>query len=628
MIRVHIRYFNLLATYAGIREQTLELADRTAIAGLISTLAQQHPGAFSEMLLYNGQPSPHLHVFRNEVSINAQDMDQCLCDGDELLLFPAIAGGSGRRLRQEGATYMSPPTHTDRTARRGGPTCPPSSGPACPPFPAGIDPGEEAGRGLPGLRLAGEFVERPSSTAGIEPAGKVSPATGVPGEQGGFAARGTLILPEWLISSGQEPPRRGYGVRIQGEWITDVALHAGLLEKYPQDTVIRAPEQVLSPGFVNTHTHLYGVLAHGIPLAKAPEGFWPFLKEFWWPMVEDRIDPAILQAAVEWQCRQMVSSGVTSFYDCLEAPGTLPGCLAAEAEIVSRHGLRAILSFEATQRVSQKNGLQGLAENFNFTARHSGGDGLVRGLMCFHTSFTCDAAFIRRAFGMAQELGCQVHAHVSEGVYEPEQALQQYGLRPIAYYDHLGVLGPNMLASQCVQLDSDEVALVARRGAHVSHMPLSNCEVGGGIAPVPQLAAAGVTLGLGSDSYIDNFFEVMRGAFLLHKANQRDPRLMPASLVYYLATEGGARALNLEGVGRISPGWKADLQLIDVRFPTPAAEWNLYDQIILYRNPEHVRMVMINGKCLLSDGTLMIGGEDSARTALWREAGRLWEMAN
>ncbi len=558
MNTVHIRYFNLLATYAGVRQESLQLAEGTTISGLVAILAGRHPGAFCDMVLPRGQPSPHLRIFCNETPVNPENMESALVDGDTLLLFPAVAGGS---------------------------------------LPAGED-----------------------------------------------APAGTLILPEWLILSAREPPRRSWGVRVVGDLITDVASNEDLAQKYPVDRVIQAREQVLSPGFVNTHTHLYGVLAHGIPLtrdanaipltrdanaiplAKAPEGFWPFLKDFWWPMVEDRIDPAMLRAAVDWQCRQMAASGVTTFYDCLEAPNALPGCLEVEAEVVQRHGLRAVLSFEATQRCSHENGELGLAENYAFTSQHGKAGGLIHGLMCFHTTFTCQEGFIRRAFDLAQELGCLVHMHLSEGTYEPEQAVKKYGLRPAVYYDRLGVLGPGMLASQCVQLDADEVALIASLGARVSHMPLSNCEVGGGIAPIPQLLAAGATVGLGSDSYIDNFFEVMRGAFLIHKAAQRDPRLMPASLVYYLATEGGARALDLEGVGRISPGWKADLLLIDARFPTPAGEWNLYDQLILYRNPEHVQMVMVDGRIIRGyDAAQAASAEKAARRALLQQAGRLWK---
>jgi 5-methylthioadenosine/S-adenosylhomocysteine deaminase len=435
---------------------------------------------------------------------------------------------------------------------------------------------------------------------------------------------GLLILPEWLILSARQPLKQGWGVRVDADRIAAVGPAAELQKKFPRDEVLRADKQVLSPGFVNTHTHLYGVLAHGIPLDNAPEGFLQFLKDFWWPRVEDRIDLPMLLAAAEWQCQLMLQSGITTFYDCLEAPHALPGCLQAEAEVVTRHGLRAILSFEATQRQDPENGLRGLQENYNFTSSHRQGD-LVQGLMCFHTTFTCSSDFIRQAFEMARRLGCLVHAHVSESIFEPEYTLQQTGLRPMHFYERLGVLGQGMLASQCVQLDPSEVALLAENDVHVAHMPLSNCEVGGGIAPLPQMLAAGVTVGLGSDSYIDNFFEVMRAAFLIHKANQRDPRLVPANEVYFLATEGGANTLNLQKVGRIEAGWKADLQLISADFPTPAGEWNLYDQLILYRNPENVRMVMVDGRILLRDGRMVTGFDPQARQKLHTQAARLWQ---
>ena len=129
--------------------------------------------------------------------------------------------------------------------------------------------------------------------------------------------------------------------------------------------------------------------------------------------------------------------------------------------------------------------------------------------------------------------------------------LKRFGMRPFEYYEWLGVVGPSMLASQCVQVSSAEIGIISRYGVRVTHMPLSNCEVGGGIAPVPELVAAGVTVGLGSDGYITDFFEVMRGAFLIHKAHRQDPRVMPANLVWRLATRVGREPLAWSG----SAGW-------------------------------------------------------------------------
>lgn len=440
------------------------------------------------------------------------------------------------------------------------------------------------------------------------------------------SVQGMLILPDWLITTPKEKPHPNWGIRVVGDQIRDVDTHANLINRYPRDARWEAAGQVLAPGFVNTHTHLYGVLAHGIPLEKAPSGFWPFLEDFWWPLVENRIDYTRLVAASSLQCARMLQSGVTTFYDCTEAPYALPGCLHAQAEAVRKMSQRAVLSFEATERVSKQNGQLGLFENASFIDECRREGGLVSGLMCYHTTFTCSPEFILQAFTMAEDRGTLVHMHVSEGKYESEALLKKNGMRAMAYYDHLGVAGGNMLASQCVQINDEEIALMAERGVRMSHMPLSNCEVGGGIAPVPQLVEAGVRVGLGSDSYIDDFFEVMRGAFLIHKAAQCNPQVMPAGLVWYLATEGGAQVLGLEKVGRIAPGWQADVQLIDGRLPTPLAEHNLYDQLLLYRNQTHVRAVMVAGKVLVKEGRLVNADMESLIAQAHLAANSLWNL--
>jgi len=246
--------------------------------------------------------------------------------------------------------------------------------------------------------------------------------------------------------------------------------------------------------------------------------------------------------------------------------------------------------------------------------------------MCYHTTFTCSADFIRQAFELAAAEVASVHMHASEGTYEPEHALKHFEARTFEYYDRLGVAGPNMQASQCVQITPNEVEIIAQRGVRVTHMPLSNCEVGGGIAPVPDLIAAGVTVGLGSDGYITDMFEVMRGAFLIHKAHRQDPRVMPAGLVWQLATEGGARALGLEKVGRLVPGWQADLQLIDSVLPTPVTTGNLYDQLLLYRSRRDVRAVMVAGQWRVQAGEVPGLDEERVRARAHEAARRLWEM--
>jgi cytosine/adenosine deaminase-related metal-dependent hydrolase len=412
---------------------------------------------------------------------------------------------------------------------------------------------------------------------------------------------------------------------VEGDRVTAAADHAELRERFPTAEVVDATDCVITPAFVNTHHHMYGVLAHGIALEEAPSGFWPFLHDFWWPGVEDRLTHELIAAATDWACLEMVRNGITTFYDCLEAPHALPGAIDVEADIVRHWGLRGVLSFEATERVSSENGELGLQENAAFIDRCRALGALVTGMMCFHTTFTCPASFIQRAFDLASERGAKVHMHLSEGNYEPEHCLKHYGLRPVAYYEQLGVLGEHVLASQCVQVDAKEIAIMARHGVHVSHQPLSNCEVGGGFAPIPEMLGAGINVALGTDGYVGSFFEVMRAAALIPKARLQDPGTMPASTVWSMATQNGARALNIGRLGTLEPGAQADMLLIGADLPTPLTKHNLADQLLLWRNPRDLQGVMCAGEWRLWDGDVVGVDEEAVRARVVEAAGQLWE---
>jgi len=385
----------------------------------------------------------------------------------------------------------------------------------------------------------------------------------------------------------------------------------------------------VSPGFVDAHRHCYGVLAHGIPTEYAPADFWAFLNEFWWTQVEDRLDHAMLRAAMDLACYDMIRSGVTTFFDCLEAPNAIPDGLFAQAEVAARWGIRGVLCFEATERVSRDNGELGLRENANFISacRTSESFPLLSGAMCHHTTFTCSDDFIRKAHRMAKELGVLLHFHCAEGTYEPEQALKRYGRRTIEHYDDLGILDETTLASQCVQLSPEEVRIVGERGIRVTTMPLSNCEVGGGIAPVPEMRRAGAVVGLGTDGYVANFFATLRGAFLIHKARLLDPGVMPAREVWQMATADGARALGMESlIGSLSIGKQADLIAIDLDLPTPVTAQNLFEQLILWRDAVDVHSVMVAGRWLKRN-YLVLDADPEALLARAREAAaRLWSV--
>lgn len=438
----------------------------------------------------------------------------------------------------------------------------------------------------------------------------------------------TLVLPDWLLIAADRPAERSWGVRVVDGLIDAVGPHSNLLAAHPDDDVVDAADKIVLPGFVNAHVHLYGTLAHGIPPAKGagPDDFWSFLEDYWWPQVEDALDIPMIVAATDFVCAEMLRSGVTTFYDILEAPNALPDALLAQKEVVERRGMRGLLSFEATERAGSEIARLGLEENLRLIDACQPG-GLVSGLMCWHTTFTCSADYITEAFGLAADRGVMCHAHVNEGVHEGQWAAERLGTRTVEFYAQLGVAGPGFIASQCVQLSDRERELLAELDVKVTHMPLANCEVGGGIAPMPELIDAGVIVGLGSDGYVNDFYEVMRGAFLLHKARLQDPGVMPAETVLHMATEAGAKALSIDHVGRLEPGWSADLQVVDADFPTPVTAHNIADQLVLWRNHSNVCDVMVAGEWRVRGGEVLNTDLDQLRAHSNEQATRLWEMS-
>jgi len=389
--------------------------------------------------------------------------------------------------------------------------------------------------------------------------------------------------------------------------------------------VIDASGKIAIPGLISSHSHMYGILSRGIPISDPPSSFRGFLEDFWWPKVENRLDKQEIEDAARMACVEMAKNGTTCFADILEAPNAIPGALDVEAEVVKQAGLRCFLSFEASQRISESNGEKSLQENARFIRKCSQSQGIVNGMMCTHTLFTCSLPFLTRARTLATELGSGIHIHLQEGKYETEYCIARYGKLPVDIYEKIGFLGSDLVASQCVHTSPEETAALARHHVKISHMPLSNCEVGGGIAPVKQFLDSGLTVSLGTDGYVTDMFEVMRSAFLIHKGHLQDASVLPPNQVFEMATLYGAETLGIsDRVGSIETGKDADIVLLDDRFPTPVTPSNVYTQLVNFGKGSHVNTVTVRGRMIVDEGVMTTISEEQARADSIRTAGKFW----
>ncbi|CAK7078455.1 amidohydrolase family protein [Tissierella sp.] len=434
-----------------------------------------------------------------------------------------------------------------------------------------------------------------------------------------------IIKGKYLISS-SEDIYIDHSLIVEGENVIDILSNSEAEKKYPNVKVVDKSDSIIMPGFINAHMHQYGILSRGIPANVEFKDFEGFLWDYWWPFIENRIGLKEVKATTKASAMELIESGVIGFCDTLEAPKTEEGTLIEQGKILEEIGMKAVLSLESCERISYDNGIKCLEENeslINWSRKNSKN---ISGIMCTHTTFTCSDKFLKLAQERAREIDAPWQFHLSESIYEVNHCLKDYGRRPVNYLDDLGLLDNNVLASQCVKVNENEINILKEKGVKVVHMPLSNCEVGGGFAPIPELLKAGVEVALGTDGYINDFFTVMKAAFLLHKASKEDASVMPASTVFRMATEYGAKALGWNDTGRLMVGNRADFIIMEDGFKTPVTLDNIFDQIVVHGQKEFIHSVYINGKSVLEDGKLKVINKEEVSREMRAVAEEFWKF--
>jgi 5-methylthioadenosine/S-adenosylhomocysteine deaminase len=399
------------------------------------------------------------------------------------------------------------------------------------------------------------------------------------------------------------------------------------IEQYSADTVINAEGKIVMPGLVCSHNHMYNAITHGMPWKEAPDTFIGFLENLWWPYIEDPLTKDEIYASALMASVRMIKNGTTCFADVLEAPNSLPGALDREAEAVSKVGVRGILSFEASERVSEENADLAVKENLDFVEKWNKKDALVSGKFCTHTTFSCSEKLFRKVRDLADRHGGGIHIHCEEGRDEQMFSHVKYRKTPAEFYEEIGFLGPDVLASQCVYTTDKEIEVFKRNKVNISHQPISNSEIGSTVSPVTKYLKAGLFVGLGTDGSTYDIFEAMRFAFLLHKAHLQDISVMSPEEVFWMATRGGAEAVGLgDKVGSLESGKKADLLILDLKPSTPVTPGNVLSQLVLLGSGYQVETVLVNGKVVMRDRDILNVNEEETRHLAVEAAKNLWEI--
>ena len=270
-----------------------------------------------------------------------------------------------------------------------------------------------------------------------------------------------------------------------------------------------------------------------------------------------------------------------------------------------------------------------LQESADLCARwHGAAGGRLR--YCFAPRFapSCTGALLRATSDLAEKAGAVVHTHAAETPLELELVKRETGHDEIAYLDSVGISGPRAALAHCVWVDKDGIARLARQATNIVHCPSSNLKLGSGVAPVPEMLAAGCHVGIGADgapcnNRLDAFTE-MRLAALIQKP-RLGPEALPAAQVLELATLGGARAVGLEAeIGSIEVGKRADLVVLDLGGPhAQPEEAELVSRIVYSARAADVRHVVVDGRIVIRDAALKTADLEEIRRAANDHARRL-----
>ena len=277
---------------------------------------------------------------------------------------------------------------------------------------------------------------------------------------------------------------------------------------------------LVMPGLVNAHTHAAMTFLRGLA-DDMPLMDWLQQKIF---PVEQGLTPNLVRLGSLLGFAEMLRTGTTSCVDMYIFE-------AAVLEAADKAGLRCLAGEGVFNFPSAccPDADAALACTREMAQRWAGHNRLHVAVMP-HSVYTTTAAQLTACRELADELGLPLHIHLAETRQETALSLEQHGLRPVAHADRLGLLRPGTILAHVVDVDADEIALLARRGVSVVHNPSSNMKLASGVAPVPAMLDAGVRLALGSDGAASNnrlnMFTEMGRAALLHKA-AGDPETMP-----------------------------------------------------------------------------------------------------
>ena len=398
---------------------------------------------------------------------------------------------------------------------------------------------------------------------------------------------------------------------VEENKIIEIDTYEKLKSNISGHDVIGDQNQLLIPGLINCHTHISMTLFRGIA-DDIPLITW--LEEHIWPLEAKLTDEDVYQGALLGSI-ESVLSGTTTINSMYWHP-------SFEAKAISDIGLRGLIGAPLITGITTLDDAIDIVEK-----HHDTSDELIRTTLALHSPYTVSIEDFKLAQNYVKDYNqknekppLMIHTHLAESETEMEDS-REFNKKhnqdypdvetPVELLNSIGVLDENLIAAHCINISNSDINLLQNQGTRISLNPLSNAKLGNNMPPVSDIIKKIDRVGLGTDGPSSNntldLFDTIRFLALYYKGFHRNPTIINSKDVFQLATIGGSKALNWQGIGTLEKGSLADIVSINLNQPhlTPNHESDYVLNHFAYAmKGKDVSNVIVDGRLIIHNNNL------------------------
>jgi 5-methylthioadenosine/S-adenosylhomocysteine deaminase len=413
-------------------------------------------------------------------------------------------------------------------------------------------------------------------------------------------------------------------VALRGREIVAVGSTAEIMAAYQAAEVVDCRGHAVMPGLVNTHTHLPMSLLRGLADDLRLD---VWLYGYILPVEREYVNPEFCFLGTTLSCAEMLRGGTTCFADMYYHEQEVAWA-AVQAGMRGICG-ETVIKFPTPDAANYDDSLRYCRDFIEQWRGHE----LIVAAPAPHSVYMTTPDILARTTELAQAYDVPQLIHVAETAEEVESWVSATTMRPVRWLEAGGYLASKVVAAHCVHVNTEEMEVLRRHNVGVAHNPTSNLKLSSGIAPVAEMLARGLNVGVGTDGSASNndldMFEETRLAAMLPKVVTGDPTAVPAEEAVAMATIYGARALHLDHlIGSLEVGKRADVIVVRLDSAPSVPHYdttgrNVYSQIAYTVTGADVRDVFVNGCAVVRGGDLLTVNEAEVIAQAQALAGRV-----